>query len=79
MIFPLELSDVISAYEGRVFARGARNLAIEETATLEYALEPVLSAAESAQLSGIELQNLRLGQSPLSGRKSAELRVAFAR
>lgn len=74
---PLELSEVIGAYEGRVFTRGARNLAIEETAELEYTLEPLLTAVEIAQLSASELQNLRLGHSPLISKKEAGLRVEF--
>ncbi len=77
MTLPLELSDVISAYEGRVFTRGARNLAIEETAQLEYTLEPLLTAAESDQVSATDLQNLRLGYSPLVSKKSADLKIDF--
>ncbi len=79
MTFPFELREVINAYEGRVFTRGARNLAIEETVELEYTLEPLLTAAESAQMGANELQNLRLGYSPLVSKKDAELRVQFAR
>lgn len=79
LIFPLEMSEVINAYEGRVFTRGARNLAVEEMANLEITLEPLLTAVESAQLSASELQNLRLGHSPLISVKGAELLVAFAR
>lgn len=77
MTFPLELSEVIKAYEGRVFTRGARNLAVEERVELEYTLEPMLTAAEIAELSAADLQNLRLGFSPLISKKTTELKVEF--
>jgi len=75
--FPLELSEVIAAYEGRVFTKDARNLAIEEAVELECTLEPILTPEEVFVLSSSDVQNLRLGQSPLIDKKKAALRVEF--
>jgi len=69
--------EVVAAFSGRVFARGAVNVSIDESDELRASLQPDLNQRELELIGKDEAQNLRLGASRLIEQRSVPIQIGF--
>ena len=73
----LAATEVVDAYRATAFTSGAVGLILTEEEMLSVTLQPVPSEDEAKTLSTSEVQNLRLGTSRLTDRKTVHLPVTL--
>jgi hypothetical protein len=76
-ILALTGDEVVAAFRGRVFARGAVNVSIDESDELRASLQPDLNQQELELIGKDEAQNLRLGASRLIEQRSVPIQIGF--